>query len=68
MTVQSRALIFQSFKGVSRFAENLQNCMARQVFGRMCSIVFLAFTLKLPIQTLLSVTPSRSVFWCATQF
>ena len=34
----------------------------------MCSIVFHAFTLKLPIQTLLSVVPTRSVFWYTTQF
>ena len=34
----------------------------------MCSIVFHAFTLKLPIQTLPSVVPTRSVFWRATQF
>ena len=38
------------------------------IFGRMCLIVFLAFTLKFPIQTLLSVAPSCSVFWCSTQF
>ena len=31
----------------------------------MCSIIFLAYTLKLPIQTLLSVAPTCSVF-CAT--
>ena len=34
----------------------------------MCSKGFLVFTLKLPIQTLLSVAPTRSVFWRATQF
>ena len=33
--------------------------MASLVFGRMCSIVFLAFTLKLRIQTLLSVAPTQ---------
>ena len=38
------------------------------IFGRMCLIVFLAFTLKLPIQTLLSVALSCTVFWCTTQF
>ena len=47
--------------------------MTRQVFGRMRSIVFLALTLKLPIQTYsnlfrLSVAPTRSVFWHVTQF
>ena len=30
----------------------------------MCSIVFLAFTSNLPIQTLFSVLPTHSVFWC----
>ena len=38
----------------------LQNCVARQVFGRMSSIVFLAFTLKLSNQTLLSVVRTHS--------
>ena len=52
----------------SCFAEILQNCVVDQVFRRECSIVFLAFTLKLPIQTLLSVAPTRSVFWRASQF
>ena len=51
-----------------RFAKILQNCVAGQVFGRICSIVFLANLLRLPIQTLLSVAPTRSVFWGATQF
>ena len=49
-------------QGCARFAEILQNCVVRQVFERMCSIVFLAFTLKLPIQTLLSVAPTHSSF------
>ena len=52
--------------GCARFPEILQNCVALQVFGRMCLIVFLAFTLKLPIQTLLSVVPTHSVFWRTT--
>ena len=54
--------------GWTRFAEIVQNCVVRQVFGRMCLIFFLAFTLKLPIQNLLSVASTQSVFWCATQF
>ena len=54
--------------GFACFVEILQNCVVRQVFGRMCSIVLLAFTLKLPIQNLLSVAPTQSVFWLATQF
>ena len=36
-------------QGCARFTEILQNCVVRQVLGRMCSIVFLAFTLKLAI-------------------
>ena len=40
----------------------------RTSFCGMCSKVFLYFTLKLPIQTLISVAPVCSVFWCATQF
>ena len=55
-------------QGCARFAEILQNCVVRQVFDRMCLIVFPAFTLKMPIQTLLSVAPTCSVFWRATQF
>ena len=43
-------------------------CVAHQAFGRMCSVVVLAFTLKLPIQTWLSVVPIRSVFWRTTKF
>ena len=33
----------------------------RQILWRMCSVVFLAFTLKLPVQTLLSVAPKLLV-------
>ena len=50
-------------RGCAHFAKNLQNCEVHQVFGRESSMVFLDFTLKLPIQTLLSVAPTRSVFW-----
>ena len=46
----------------------LQNCRKRQILWRMCSVVFLDFRLKFPIQTLHSVTPTRSVFWRAMQF
>ena len=51
-----------------RFTKILQNCVPGQVFGRMCSIVFFANLLRLPIQTLLFVAFTRSVFWGATQF
>ena len=39
--------------------ENFSEC---QILWRMCSIVFLAFTLKLSIQTLLSVVPTHTPF------
>ena len=58
-------------QGCRHFDEILQNCMVCQVCGRMCSIIsiiFLAFTPKLPIQTSLSVVPMCSVSWCTTQF
>ena len=55
-------------QGCSRFAEIWQNSVARQISGKMCLIVFLGFTIKLPIQTLLSMAPTCSVFWCAAQF
>ena len=45
-----------------------KNCVVCQVLWRMCSIAFLAFTLKLPIRTLLLMVPKHSVFWRATQF
>ena len=45
----------------ARFAKILQNCVACQVFGRMCLIVFLAFTLKFPIQTSFSVAHTLSL-------
>ena len=45
---------------VCSFCRNLQDSVASQIFWRMW--------LKLPIQTLLSVAPTRSVFWRATQF
>ena len=44
--------------GVARIAEILQNCVVRQIFGRMCWIFFLTSTLKLP----LSVVPIATVF------
>ena len=47
---------------------NWQNFREHQLLLGMCSVVFPAFTLKLPIQTLLSVAPTRSVFWRTTQF
>ena len=56
------------FLEYARFGQILQNCVVHQVSGIMCLIVFLAFTLISPIQTLFPVVPTRSVFWHATQF
>ena len=39
----------------------LQNFSERQILWRMCLVVFLALTLKLPIQTSLSVAPTLPV-------
>ena len=49
------------FAGVCSSCRNFAKLYGTAGFWRMCSIVFLAFTLKLPIHT-------RSVFWYATQF
>ena len=46
----------------------LQNFREYQILWRMYSVVFLAFALRLSIQTSLSVAPTHSVFWRATQF
>ena len=52
---------FLQQKGCVHFAEILQNCVVCQFFGRMCSVVFHAFTLKLPIKILPSVAPNLPV-------
>ena len=54
--------------GVLVLSKNLAKCAVRQVFWRTCLMVFLAFTLKLPIQALVSLVPTHSVFWCTIQF
>ena len=46
-------------QGCACLAKILQNCVAHQASERMCAIVFLAFILKLPFQTLLSVVPTQ---------
>ena len=43
----------------ARFPEFLQNFSERQILWRMCLVDFHASTLKLPIQTSLSVAPTR---------
>ena len=40
----------------------------QQVGGTHTFLFFFHFTLRFPVQTLLSVAPARSVFWRATQF
>ena len=49
------------FPGSARSFEILQNCVERQVFGGNVLDIFLAFTLKLPIQTSLSVAPNSKI-------
>ena len=46
---------------VLMFLHFLQNFSERQIVRSLCSVVFLAFTLKLPIQTSLSVAPKLQV-------
>ena len=48
-------------QGCARFAEILQNLSERQILWSLCSVVFRALTLKLPIQTSLSVAPNFPV-------
>ena len=48
--------------GCARFAEFLQNFSERQILWSLCSVVFLAFTLRLPKQLSLSVAPKLPVF------
>ena len=48
-------------QGCARFPRILQNFSERQILWSLCSVVFHVFTLKLPIQTSLSVVPERPV-------
>ena len=47
--------------GSACFPEFLQNVSERQILWSLCSVVFHAITLKLPIQTSLSVVPKFQV-------
>ena len=47
--------------GCAHFPENFQNFSERQILWSLCSVVFLALTLKLPIQTSLVVAPELPV-------
>ena len=48
-------------QGCARFAEILQNFSERQILWSLCSVVFDALTLKLLIQSSLSVAPKSLV-------
>ena len=47
--------------GIARFAESMQNFSEHQILWSLCSVVFCALTLKLPIQTSLSVAHDLQV-------
>ena len=47
--------------GWARFPEILQNFSEHQILWSLCLVVFRALTLKLPIQTSLSVVPKLPV-------
>ena len=48
-------------QGCTRFPEILQNFSERHILWSLCSVVFHTLTLKLPIQTSLSVAPKLPV-------
>ena len=48
-------------QGCACFFEILQNFTERQILWSLCSVVVHTLTLKLPIQTSLSVTPKLPV-------
>ena len=52
-----KLLLLPLLQGCAHFPEFLEIFRERQILWKMCSVVFLPFTLKLPIQTLLSVAP-----------
>ena len=45
----------------ARFVDILQNFSERQILWSLCSVVFLALTLRFPVQTSLSVAPKLQV-------
>ena len=47
------------------FPEFLQSFSERQILWSLCSVVFHSLTLKLPIQTSLSVAPKLQVCVCS---
>ena len=48
-------------QGCARFPEILQNFSARQMLWSLCLVVLRALTLRLPIQTALSVAPQLPI-------
>ena len=54
-----------SARGCARFPEILQNFSERQILWNLCSVGFHAFTMRFPIQTLLSMAPKFPVFACS---
>ena len=49
------------YQGCARFPEFLENVSERQILWSLCLVVFLGFTLRLPIQTSLPVVPELQV-------
>ena len=54
-------------QGCARFPEFAQNLSERRFLYSLCSVVFYALTLKLPIQTSLSVAPKLPVSLSSNQ-
>ena len=59
---KSNRYILQAY---ARFPEIVQNFSERKILLSLCSIIFFAFALRLPIQTSLSVAPKLQVSLCS---
>ena len=61
--IQKKPLIWTNLDelGCARFPEFVQNLSERQISWSLCSVVFHAFALKLPIQTSISVVSELPV-------
>ena len=61
--IQKKPFIWTNLEELERayFPEFLENFGERQILWSLCSVVFHASTLRLPIQTPLSVAPKLSV-------
>ena len=65
-------LLLREFAGggcllCARFPKFMQNCSEHSILWSFCSVDFLTFTLKLAIQSLLSVAPKLQVFACSRE-